>query len=245
MTEQPKSDQIATAAKMSGFINPLKFLAVEALGSPPPHNPALDGTAVLRDITYPEYIPDDLKTLHERYDEISHEETAGRGLFLAPMDQVLLEKLVWPLRQAKASYVLGNHLGTIALCGLVAEMTTILVFELNQSSKVSAPAFEKLSQHARITFLSGKAIKVAGKDVQDTRIIDDDLKRCLDGIRNLRKKYLHYLSQDHTPLSVDARRIYGETVATVVAVLGQEIKDGQLVVNPQLLDYLKEKGILK
>jgi len=246
MTEHPKSDEIVRATTMSGFINPLKFLAVEALGSSE-RNPALDGTSILKDLTYPDYLPKDLIPLHHRYVEITAEEItqSPKGLFIAPDDTGLLGKVVWPLRQAKASYVLGNYIGTIALCGMVAEMTTILLFELNPSSKLSVADFERQGQKNRVRFLSGKKIMVERNDIQDKKVIDDGLKTRLDKIRNLRRSYLHYFSQNDDSLPKDSRRIYKETVAAVVAVVGQEIKDGRLVVTPEFTDYLKREGVLK
>ncbi len=246
MAEHPKSDEIVRAAQMSGFINPLTFIAVNALGSSE-HNPALDGTSILKDLTYPDYLPKDLMPLHHRYVEITAEEItqSPKGLFIAPDDTGLLGKVVWPLRQAKALYVLGNYIGTIALCGMVAEMTTILLFELNHSTKLSVADFERQGQKNRVRFLSGKKIMVERNDIQDKKVIDDGLKTHLDKIRNLRKKYLHYFSQNDDSLPKDSRRIYKETVAAVVAVVGQEIKDGRLVVKPGFSDYLRRKGVLK
>jgi len=88
MTEHPRSDEIVRAAKMSGFINPL-FIAVKALGSAE-HNPTLDGTSILNDITYPEYIPEDLMPLHHRYVE------------------VIVQYRIDPIFSAAASCISGN-----------------------------------------------------------------------------------------------------------------------------------------
>lgn len=163
MAEYPKSDEIVRAAKMSGFINPLNFIAVKALGSSE-RNPALDGTSILRDITYPDYLPEDLMPLHHRYVEVTAEEITQNppGVLIAPDDKGLLGKVVWPLRQAKALYVLGNYIGTIALCGMVAEMTTILLFELNPSSKLSVAEFENRVKKIALDSLVEKRLRWSG-----------------------------------------------------------------------------------
>jgi len=246
MAEHPKSEVIVRAAKMSGFIKPLNFIAVKALGSSE-QNPALDGTSILKELTYPDYLPEDLMPLHHRYVEVTAEEItqSTEGLLIAPQDEELLGKVVWPLRQAKALYVLGNYIGTIALCGMVAEMTTILLFELNPSSKLSVVDFEKQGQKNRVRFLSGKKITVDRNDIQDKKVLDDGLKTSLDKIRSLRRNYLHYFSQSDDSLPKDSRRIYKETVAVVVAVVGQKIQNGRLVVKPEFSDYLRRKGLLK
>src|SRR5687767_10350487 len=61
-----------------------------------------------------------------RYRQISDK---SADMLVAPTETRILQKLIWPLRHAKAAYMLGNYLGTIAMCGLVAEMVSILLFE--------------------------------------------------------------------------------------------------------------------
>lgn len=56
-----------------------------------------------------------------RYREITTDDT----LFLAPAEPNILEKLVWPPRHAKSSYALGNHIGCIALCGMVGSSVQV------------------------------------------------------------------------------------------------------------------------
>ena len=70
----------------------------------------------------------DEKGLIQRYREISQEK---KRLFAAPAEERILEKLVWPLRHAKASYMVGNYLGTISLSGMVSEMVAMLFFEMS------------------------------------------------------------------------------------------------------------------
>jgi hypothetical protein len=55
----------------------------------------------------------------DRYRQISDK---SADILVAPAEAKILQKLIWPLRHAKAAYMLGNYLGTIAMCGLVAEM---------------------------------------------------------------------------------------------------------------------------
>src|SRR4029434_928111 len=62
-----------------------------------------------------------------RYVEI---DATSVQLFGAPAETQLLKKLVWPLREAKAAYMIGSYLGTVALCGIVAEMVAVLTFNI-------------------------------------------------------------------------------------------------------------------
>ena len=66
-----------------------------------------------------------------RYREIA---AVSAPLFVAPAEENILQKLVWPLRHAKGSYALGNYLGCIALCGMVGEMVAILLWDISKVS---------------------------------------------------------------------------------------------------------------
>jgi hypothetical protein len=182
-----------------------------------------------------------LDAIISRYKEIKDE---PQSLFAAPNEPAILQKLVWPLRNAKSSYMLGNYLGTIALCGMVAEMIAILLFDMsnprfqqgemseNTQQALFGSAFEKLGQDRRVAVLRAYGL------------IDDQAKSRFDEIRTLRKRYLHLWSHAHDTLKADAVKCYQSTLATVVAILGQDVQDGQLCLNPSLAKYLQERGML-
>ena len=73
-------------------------------------------------------------------------------------------------------------------------------------------------------------------------IIDEETKNDFDLIRNTRRKYLHLWSQDHNSLPSDARAVYNSAVFLVVKAIGQEIRDGKLLINPALVKYLARTG---
>ena len=107
------------------WINPLSFPKLDGV---PPAIPARDDATaeeVLEFLAGTE-VANDIPAMVKRYREIT---AAAPRLFAVPAEPRILEKLVWPLRQAKASYVVGNYLATIALCGMVSEMVAILLFE--------------------------------------------------------------------------------------------------------------------
>src|SRR5262245_12785048 len=76
-------------------------------------------------------VPADPATVQSRYQQITREQPP---LVAPPLEDRILTQLIWPLRHAKASYIVGNYLGTIALTGIVAEMSAILLFELAEIS---------------------------------------------------------------------------------------------------------------
>ena len=187
-------------------------------------------------------IESDEKGLIQRYREISQEK---KRLFAAPAEERILEKLVWPLRHAKASYMVGNYLGTISLSGMVSEMVAMLLFEMSDLSlnnrsmnnkdekALFGSPFEKLGQHRRVEVLHAFSI------------IDDDTKADFDLIRTTRRKYLHLWSQDHESIPKDACNSYNAAVSIVVKAIGQDIRDGMLMINPKLVKYLERSGVYK
>jgi hypothetical protein len=222
------------------FLNPLQFHEIdEPWASIQNQEPSLE--AVLDFICAPG-IGSDLASLIKRYREISVEKTR---LFAAPMEQRILDKLVWPLRNAKAAHMCGNYLGTIALCGMVAEMVAVLLFEISQFSLNNKPMsekdqvsvfgrrFEKLGQERRVQILSAYGV------------IDGKLVEAFEHIRGTRNRYLHLWSQDHEQLPLDAISSFEAGVLLVISAIGQNIKDGKLILNPALLRYLDQKGTYK
>lgn len=175
-----------------------------------------------------------------RYQEISVEKTR---LFVAPAEDRILEKLVWPLRHAKSSYTLGNFLGTISLCGMVAEMVAILLFDITEpkinnrqmekrdQEALFGRAFEKLDQNRRVEVLSAYGM------------IDEQTKQAFDLIRTTRRLYLHLWSQDHERLANDAVAVFQAAVLLVVRVIGQDVRDGKIILNPALTKYLERTGV--
>jgi hypothetical protein len=176
---------------------------------------------------------DDLKSRYDYINRISNK------LKIAPVEQNLLEKVVWPLRQAKASFVLSNYIGTVSTCGFIAEMIVILLFNissirvnnnaisLEEQRNMFGDSFENLGQARRIKVLFA------------FKILDEKKRSILLEIKKIRNKYLHFFSQEHEQLKKDAKRIYEKTEGIVTQVIGQEIKEGKIILNPDLLRYIQ------
>ncbi len=219
------------------LINPLDF-------------PEVDGPEQTQDIPSLESIvkflcrpeESDPSSLVFRYQEIKKESIF---LFVVVVEKEILSKLLWPLKNAKGCYMIGNYLGTISLCGMVAEMVAMLNFEMsnislngktlekNDEEGLFGNTFEKLGQERRV-----KVLHTYG-------LISDDLKNHFDVVRTIRRRYLHFFSQGHDELADDARKAFKATNSIVFDIVGSKIKDGHLSVNPALLLYLDKKGLLK
>ena len=91
---------------VKAWINPLAFTEVEF--SSPGSSESITAETIVAFLC-PPGVSFDAQSLVERYKTIS----AGPQLFLVPAERRLLDKLVWPLRHAKASYVIGNYLGNV------------------------------------------------------------------------------------------------------------------------------------
>lgn len=225
--------------KLHGFVNPLQYLAAdEPWSSVTNEEPTLE--SLVRFLCGPN-VPSDLESLVGRYLEVSLE---SRRLSFVPAEPRILERLVWPLLHAKGAYVLGNYLGTIALTGMVAEMVAILFFELSEMKINDRPmssaaerrlfgsSFEGLGQARRVDILWAY------------EIISEELKEKFDRIRTRRRKYLHFWSEEHQAIEKDSRDCYLAATELVVGVIGQDFADGRVLINPKLLEYLKDRGLL-
>ncbi len=224
--------------RFKAWINPLAFLDVdEPWASMEKTQPTAE---TILSFLCPPGTPADSASLVERYKRISTE--PGR-LFAAPAEPRILEKLVWPLRHAKASYVVGNNLAVVALCGMVSEMVALLLWQLAEANLNGRPmtpgdeaalfgsSFEKLGQERRVRVLAAYGL------------VAPEVVEMFDTIRQIRRKYLHLWSQDHERLPEDAVACFHAGVGLVVTAIGQDIKDGAVVLNTKLVKYLERQGM--
>jgi len=222
------------------YLNPLQFLELDEPWASV-KSEEVSPESVLKFLCSPG-IGSNIEDIISRYKEISIEKIR---LFAAPNEQRILDKLVWQLRQAKAGYMCGNYIGTIALCGMVSEMVAVLLFEIsdfklnNQAMlekdqrAVFGNTFEKLGQERRIQILLSYGI------------INNEIKSFFDKISIIRRRYLHYWSEDHDRLSSDAIICYEAAVSIVVSAIGQKVQGGKIILNPSIIRYLNKYGQVK
>jgi hypothetical protein len=229
---------MAEGGRFTAWINPLAFLEVDEPWASMEKTPPTAETIL--SFLCPPGTPTDSASLVERYKQISSEPLR---LFAAPAEPLILEKLVWPLRHAKASYIVGNNLAVVALCGMVSEMVAVLLWQLTEASLNARPmtpedeaalfgsSFEKLGQERRVRVLMAYGI------------VSPEVVKMFDTIRLIRRKYLHLWSQDHDRLSEDAVACFHAAIGLVVKAIGQDIKDGAVLLNPRLVKYLERQGM--
>lgn len=210
-------------------INPLAFLEADLSGGKPTFESFLRFLCPVGESV-------DIEKLLARYREISTEPVR---LFLAPAEQRILGKLIWPLRNAKASFMVGNYLGTISLSGMVSEMVAMLLWEMTDAQINGRPMteadetslfgskFEKLGQMRRVEVLSTYGV------------IDEKTKSDFDKIREIRRRYLHLWSEDHDRLPTDGIQSFHAAVSLVVTAIGQDVNNGMFVLTRRLMHYLE------
>ncbi len=224
--------------KFDAFINPLAFAHVDGERIP---NSGLVVTpeSALSFLCTPG-IRSDVAGIVDRYREMG---PVPVQLAVVPSEQRLLDKLIWPLRHARASYCVGNFLGVIALCGTVTEMLAVLVWDLSEptlngrrmtkadeKALLGGGGFERLGQERRVDVLTAYGL------------IPQQAKVEFSTVREIRRRYLHLWSQDHDVLPADAVRAFQATVRLMAVVLGQEFQQGKVVLSPRLVEYLERQG---
>lgn len=233
-TKIPQYDGIV----VEGFINPLAFFAVDEPWK------GVDAKKVTEEDLL-DFLcqPDTKATLDAivaRYRDVSKE--GGNRIFVAPTS--LLNKLVWPLRNAKGSYALGNYFGTIALCGMVAEMAALLIFEARSvyiqkhfSTKLIPPEFRK--------YFKGDTFEREGQQkrvqvLNKLRLLNEpQIKDKFDLVRDVRRRYLHLLSHPTDRIEADAAKVFLATVEIVRYAMGLDIRNGKVAFRPEIFAWME------
>ena len=217
-------------------ISPLRF--TEAEWARADNAASISPEAILRFLCPPGTLAD-ASSLVDRYKRISAE---AAKLCVVSVELRILEKLVWPLRAAQASYILGNNLAVIALCGIVAEMVAVLLwrsaeakidgkkFSRRDEKALFGSDFESLGQYRRVKILVAYGIVVR------------PVEQLFDTIRSKRNQYLHRWSKDHESLSKDAEECFHAAVGVVRETLCLDDFDDMFLLEPNLMKFLRQRG---
>lgn len=173
-----------------------------------------------------------------RYRAITKKDTE---LTVAPDHALIQEKLIDPLLQAKTSYMIGNWLAVISLCGVICEVLSNLVYEINPL-KFSA---KELTEKQEIEMFGTAVIEMT----QDRRtrllkaagIINDEVFQKFKDVRETRNKYIHMFKSNISGSKTDALRSYQSTVHLVSSVLNQKYDGKNYSITPALYSYITKK----
>ena len=174
-----------------------------------------------------------------KYREI--DESNALNLVCAPADAQILDKVVWPLKHAKAAYMIGNSLATIVLCGVVADMIANLKWRMarvrimnrdmseKDEERLFGRTFERLDQRRRVEILKAYGI-ARGDDATNFGVVAKQ-----------RNRYMHSWSHVHGEIDRDARTCYRSALDLVVNAFGQSFDNGKLVLSGDMFDFLVRK----
>jgi hypothetical protein len=222
---------------IQAWINPLQILEIDEPWAPARTEARITPNVFLNFLCTPG-VPSDEESLRERYKQISAERSR---LFAVPADPRILNTLVWPLRHAKAAYIVGNYLATISLAGIVAEMTALLLFDIAVTvTNIGLAAkeiqeglfghtFEKLGQERRIKVLSSLSL------------ISKEEVAAYGSIRGTRREHMHFSSAggNDKEIARAAVKLFDEAVFLVVKALGIGVgQGGAITFKAELLQYL-------
>ena len=216
--------------KRKMYVNPLAFVPVD-LSNPDGSTDKLTVEEVLGFLG-PPGTRAHIDSLVERYRELG---PVPMGLRIIPAEQGILARIAWPLREARASYTVGNHLSVIALCGIVAEMVAIFLWKLTglkiDEKRLFGTKFESLTQYRRTEVLLV------------CKVITQETKGSFDKIRSIRNRYLHNWSADYDVLQTEARGAIQEAVLLVEIAIGAEgFQDGVVIEREGLREYFDREG---
>lgn len=157
-------------------------------------------------------------------------------IHVAPDHPQIVAKMLKPLRHAKASFMLGNFVGTIALSGMIAEIVAILRYELEEKritakGLYSVARFESLGQEQRVRYLKKQGI-----------VTDPMVLQWFEVVRETRRRHLHFFSPAASDETNDAVTCYRIAHALVSWIIGNRYEQPAPQVNPALVEWLARKG---
>jgi hypothetical protein len=98
--------------------------------------------------------------------------------------------------------------------------------------RVTNESFEKFGQKKRVRIL------------YENNLIDNNIESCLETIREKRRKYLHYYSQELDQLPTDAKEVFNSAIEIMLGIFSQDVRDGKIILHPALIKYLKQRDIV-
>src|SRR5438034_11471043 len=172
----------------------------------------------------------ELTDFKARYRAIS---ALDREMVMSIHEAEFAENLLWPLRHAKTSYLLGNFVGAIALCGIVAEKIAVLIHALEVPDEHARNDFEKLDQVKRV------------EQLKEFSLLNAQIVQDFGAIRAARKKYLHYWTRAKSRTANDALQSYAAATRLVLGATGITFTKGVANLKPQVIEYLRSRGALQ
>lgn len=236
MTEPHGEDRLIT-----GWLRPLAIGAISVFPTDSPlYNPSeeIDPGTLVSELCR-NWSGDALEVINSRYARLS---TQALEIFVVPADNLILEKIVWPLKSAKQAFSLGDFIGCIALCGMVCEMAIVFIYDIGAKrwdfSKFNAKSSQMFTNRQYEKEGQEKRVKVLLK----LGAIPKELANDANNVRKIRREYLHFLSKDYANIEADAFNAYTSAFRVVNALVALPLaEEGKVAIPTHLESYLKSK----
>lgn len=173
-------------------------------------------------------VDSDMSGLRSRYDDVSK---IDREITLTFEEAGIKENLVGPLRQAKTNYILGNYVGTIALCGIVAEKVALFMYKKHTTNKTKSKKFDRAKQIERIDCL------------KELGYIDEQSEQDFEYMIKARRYYLHHWNTPESQTAERAAQAYAAATRLVLAATKIIFKDGKVILESNTMSYLEKQGV--
>ena len=234
MKAQDKHDKI-----IKGWIRPLSIPSIKIFPFERPVE-RIDPALLVRDLCR-DRPTDLLEAIKRRYLKLSAEDL---DIVIVPAINLILERIVWPLKSAKQAFCLADFIACIALCGMVCEMAIVFIYDLAASlwniSRLG-PKYKKMFADRRY---EGLAQEQRVKELRKLGAIPDELAEDANTVRRIRREYLHFLDKNYARLEEDAYEAYTATFRVVRSLVALPLgKKKELAIPAHVKSYLELKGV--
>ncbi|MDX2106794.1 MAG: hypothetical protein SFY67_10375 [Candidatus Melainabacteria bacterium] len=152
-------------------------------------------------------------------------------LKIVPADELIIDKLIQPLIEARICFCLGHYAACIAMAGTACEMTSLFIHELIDPEKASSWTGQ------------GKRLKQLEKFPE----VPKDFLTNAETVRDVRNKYMHLLDRPKTDEEEDANLALWSALRAIDSLLDLKPTDvpGVLGLNvTPVKNYLRENGVI-
>jgi hypothetical protein len=180
------------------------------------------------------------EAIKKRYLRLSADDL---DIFMVPSENIILKKIILPLKSAKQAFSFADFIAVIALCGMVCEMAMIFLCELAASvwdTRRLGAEYKKMFEGKKYERLSQERLV---KALQGLGIIPDNLAEEVNVVRVIRQKYRHIFGKDYDNLEQEAFVAYTAAFRIVRSLVALPLGTQKKLTTPaQMRSYLELKG---
>lgn len=159
-------------------------------------------------------------------------------IFFTPHHPIINVKILGPLRSSAANFTVGNYVASVALSGMVAEILTVLWFQISDI-RVGPDQMDKKAQIE----LFGQTFDWCNqsrrlKILRRLGIINQDIFDSLEWIREKRNNYVHGFNEPWDDVKNESLGTLSRLCKCIREFLEIRHVNGAVHIRQRLLDYL-------